>query len=127
MRTSAAKIILKKANINEFEKKLLDLKFDDFENTLIIKNGVLEIPMMTIKSNAMDLTLKGKHGFDDKIDYRFSFNLRQIRKLKSEDEFGQIEDDENGLMVYLKMIGDVSNPTIIRDQDAKKEQSKINR
>lgn len=127
MRTSAAKIILKKANINEFEKKLLDLKFDDFENTLIIKNGVLEIPMMTIKSNALDLTLKGKHGFDDKIDYRFSFNLRQIRKQKTEDEFGQIEDDEHGLMVYLKMFGDVSNPTIIWDQDAKKEQAKVNR
>ena len=127
MRTSATKIILKKANINEFEKKLLDLKFDDFENTLIIKNGVLEIPMMTIKSNAMDLTLKGKHGFDDKIDYRFSFNLRQIRKQKTDEEFGQVEDDNQGLNVYLKMFGTVSNPTFIWDQDAKKEQAKINR
>ena len=127
LRSSAAKIILKKANINEFEKKLLDLKFDDFENTLIIKNGVLEIPLMTIKSNALDLTLKGKHGFDDKIDYRFSFNLRQIRKQKTDEEFGQIEDDNQGLNVYLKMFGDVSNPTFIWDQDAKKEQAKINR
>jgi len=127
MQTPAAKIVLKKANINEFEKKLLDLKFEDFENTLVIKNGVLEIPLMKIKSNALDLTLRGKHDFDDKIDYRFSFNLRQIRKQKTDDEFGQVEDDQQGLIVYLKMFGSISNPTIIWDQESKKEQAKINR
>jgi hypothetical protein len=127
LKSSSVKLILKKANINEFEKKLLDLKFETFENTLIIKNGQLEIPSMTIKSNALDLELFGKHGFDDQIDYHFSFNLRDIRKQKTEDEFGQIEDDKQGIKVFLRMYGNVSDPTIIWDQEAKKEQAKANR
>ena len=127
MKTSSAKYVLKKTNINEFEKKLLDLKFDEFENTFIIKNGMLEIPSMKIKSNALELDLRGKHSFDNKIDYHFSFNLRQIRTQKKDSEFGTIEDDEQGMKVFLRMFGDVYNPTIIWDQEAKKTQAKENR
>ena len=127
LKSTPTRLLLKKSNILEFEKNLLDLKFEEFENTLIIKNGQVEIPSMLIKSNAIDIELYGKHSFEDIIDYHFSFNLRQIRKSKTEEEFGEVQDDNQGIKVFLKMYGNGSNPTIEWDQTAKKEQAKANR
>lgn len=127
LKASSAKLLFKKSVLNEFENKLIDLKFEEFENTLLIRNGQLEIPRMMIKSNALDLDFFGTHGFDDKIDYHFSFNLRQISKQNTSSEFGQEIDDENGMKIFLKMFGTVSNPILKWDTDAKKEQSKVKR
>lgn len=127
LKTSPAKLIFKKNNIADFEKKLLDLTFETFENTLIIRNGQLEIPSMVIKSNALDLELYGTHRFDDQIDYHFAFDLRDVRKTKKEDEFGEIIDDQQGLKVFLRMYGNLDNPTIVWDKTAKKEQAQENR
>lgn len=127
LKTSSAKYVLHKNNISDFEKKLLDLKFETLENTLIIQNGVLEIPAMMIKSNALDMELNGKHSFDNRIDYRFAFRYREVKTQKSQDEFGEIIDDGTGLKIYIKMTGTTDKPIIEWDQDAKKEQAKENR
>lgn len=127
LKTSSAKYVLRKNNINDFEKKLLDLKFETLENTLIIKDGVLEIPTMMIKSSALDMELYGKHGFDSKIDYRFAFRYREVKTQKREEEFGEVIDDGTGIKIYIKMTGTSDVPIIEWDQDAKKEQAKENR
>lgn len=127
LKTSSAKYVLRKNNINEFEKKLLDLKFETLENTLIIHDGQLEIPAMLIKSSALDMELRGKHTFDNRIDYRFAFRYREVKTQKSQEEFGEIIDDGTGLKIYIKMTGTTDNPIIEWDQDAKKEQAKENR
>lgn len=127
LKTSSAKYVLRKNNINEFEKKLLDLKFETLENTLIIHDGLLEIPAMLVKSSALDMELKGKHAFDNRIDYRFGFRYREVKTQKSQEEFGEVIDDGTGLKIYIKMTGTTDNPIIEWDQDAKKEQAKENR
>ncbi len=127
LKTSSAKLIIRKNNINDFEKKLLDLKFETLENTLVIQNGKLFIPKMVIKSNALDMELYGEHDFDNNIDYHFEFRFREIQTQKSQEEFGTVIDDGTGVRIFIHMHGNIDNPIIEWDQDAKKEQARENR
>jgi hypothetical protein len=124
--TSSARMIIGKNNINSFEKKLLDLKFEQLSNTLIIKNGVITIPQMSISSSALDIEASGKHTNDTKIDYRFGFRLRDIKE-KKPSEFGEIIDDGTGMRVYVRMFGSMDDPTVEWDSASRKEQAKQNR
>lgn len=126
LRTSSAKMIIGKENINSFEKKLMDLRFDQLTNTLIIKNGVMTIPSMSISSSALDIEMSGQHTFNNVIDYRFGFRLRDIKE-KEVSEFGEIIDDGTGLRVYVRMYGTMENPIVEWDKASRKEQAKENR
>lgn len=126
MRESAAKLVLSKSTINAFEKKLLNLTFDSFSNELTIKNGMLRIPQMTIRSNAMDVTLKGTHSFDNAVDYSFSFRFREIKQQGSS-EFGEIIDDGTGVKIFLRMTGTIDNPVFVWDKEAFKQERKEQR
>lgn len=126
IRTSSVRHFIGKENINVLERKLKDLKFDHIENTFIIKSGVLTIPNMSISSSALDVELSGKHTFENKIDYRIGFRFKDLKE-KKESEFGEIIDDDSGVRVYLRMFGDMSDPTIEWDKQSRKEQAKQNR
>lgn len=126
LRTSSAKMVIGKDNINSFEKKLLDLKFEQLTNTLVIKNGVITIPQMSISSSALDIEVSGQHTFDNKIDYRFGFRLRDIKE-KETSEFGEIIDDGTGVRVFVRMYGTMDNPIVEWDKTSRKEQAKENR
>ena len=125
LRTSSAKLVIGKDNINSFEKKLLDLKFDRLSNTLVIANGVITIPEMSISSSALDIEVSGQHTFDNKIDYRFGFRLRDI-KARETSEFGEIIDDGTGMRVFVRMYGTMDNPIVEWDKASRKEQTKEN-
>lgn len=126
LKQSATKLVIPKKQLDLFEKRLMNLQFDVLENNFVINNGKLTIPEMKINSNALDLTLSGWHNFDNIVDYRFSFRLRDIKTTQKETEFGIIEDDGTGLNVFMKMTGDIFNPTISWDKDASKQQQKEN-
>ena len=121
--TTSARLAIGKENINSFERKLLDLKFSKLENTFLIREGVLTIPSMSIESSALDIELSGKHTFDNKIDYRFGFRFRDLKK-KEESEFGIIQDDGSGKFVFMRMYGDLDDPNIEWDKVSNKEHKK---
>jgi hypothetical protein len=127
LKTSSAKLVIGKNNIAYLENKLLDLKFETLENTFIIQNGKLEIPAMLIHTNALDIEVSGTHTFDNIIDYRFAFRFRDLKEKNIQSEFGVEEDDGTGVKVFMRMFGDIDNPTIVWDKTAKKEQAKENR
>lgn len=118
--TPSARIAIGKENINAFEDKLLDLSFETLENNLIIRDGILTIPLMSIKSSALDLEVSGKHSFDNKIDYRFGFRFRDLKQPK-QSEFGTIIDDGTGKHVFMRMYGDLDNPIMEWDAESSKE------
>lgn len=126
LRASAAKLVLSKKTINNFEEKLLNLEFDSFRNHLTIRDGVLTIPRMTIKSNALDVTLSGSHTFDNVVDYSFSFRFREIKGDRSS-EFGDVVDDGTGVKMFLKMTGTIENPVFEWDKEAYKREKKEQR
>jgi len=121
--TPSARLAIGKDNINEFEKKLKDLKFSKLQNTILIREGIINIPAMSIESSALDVELSGKHTFDNKIDYRFGFKFRDL-KAKEVSEFGVIDDDGSGKFVFMRMYGDLYNPKIEWDKTSNKEHKK---
>ena len=125
LKSSSLRAVIGKDNIDAFGSKLNDLKFDQLKNTLIIKNSVLTIPQMSISSSALDVELSGKHSFDNKVDYRFGFRFKDLKKEKTS-EFGEIIDDGTGFRVYMRMYGNIENPTIEWDKQSRKETTKEN-
>lgn len=124
MRGNKGLNLLLKNHIDNFEQKLLHLKFDDLENEITIKNSRVEIPKMKIESNALDVGLFGWHTFDNQIEYHFNFRFRELKQKPSETEFGVIEDDGLGLLVYLSMFGDLLDPEFKLDKEERKKDLK---
>jgi len=107
------------------KKKLNHIHFSELSNEISIKNGIIEIPKMNIISSVMNMTLFGNHGFNDSIDYHFSFRLRELMvKEQSDNEFGPIKDDGLGKIIFLNMYGTVDNPLFKLDQEEKKQNKK---
>ncbi|MBL0339706.1 MAG: hypothetical protein IPP71_01610 [Bacteroidetes bacterium] len=86
---------------------LKNIKFSTLTNTIEIKNRRIYIPLMEIKSTALDLTTSGEHTFDNVVNYKLQLYLSQImgRKVRAQNsEFGTIEDDGLGRpKVFLSM------------------------
>ena len=97
-------------------KELRHIKFSTLENKIEIKDRVIILPVMQIKSSALDMSISGKHTFDDAIDYQFKMSLADmmVRKFlggnKQQDNYE--EDAEGGVNVYISMTGTVNDPII---------------
>lgn len=121
--SSAAKLIIGKENIKSFSSKLKDLRFETLENTITIQNSIITIPTMSINSSALDIELSGKHHFNNDIDYRFGFRFRDLKTAKTS-EFGEIQDDGTGKYIFLRMYGNMDDPTIEWDKETNQEKRK---
>ena len=102
------------------DKKLNHIKFSQMTNRIKISNKVIHIPVMTIASSALDINIAGTHGFDNRIDYKMNFRLRQLVKQRKETEFGSIEDDGLGMRIFMTMTGTTEKPVFSMDKTAKK-------
>lgn len=103
-------------------KELENIRFATFKNQLEIKNKMVSIPKMEIKSSAINLSTSGTHTFDNKINYKIKLSLNDLlakkaKKAKKENnEFGEIADDGLGRTdLFLSMTGTVDNPIIKYD------------
>ena len=124
MRSNKALKLLLNKHIDQFEEKLLHLKFSDLQNEITIQNRKLIIPKMKIVSNALDVELFGWHDFDNQIEYHFSFRFRELKTKVEENEFGIIEDDGLGIVIYLSMYGDLDNPEYSMDGNERRKNFK---
>ena len=127
LKTTSGKLVLGKKNIDLLEQKLNSISFNTMENSILIKNGVVQIPKMHIGSTALDMDVAGSHSFDNKIDYRFIFRFRDLMASERDSEFGQIIDDGTGIKMYMRMHGTLENPIIEWDDVSRKEQAQENR
>lgn len=103
-------------------KELEHIHFATFKNQFEIKNKVLTIPKMEIKSNAMNFITSGTHTFNNEINYKIKLSLNELlskkaKKAKKEnDEFGEVADDGLGRTnIFLSMVGTMDNPVIKYD------------
>lgn len=98
------------------------IRFSTLSNTIEIRDRKIYIPMMEIKSSAIDIMASGVHTFDNAVDYKLQLYLSQImgRKVKEQNtEFGVIEDDGLGRpRLYLTMKGTASDPKFAWDRKA---------
>lgn len=111
-------------NTKELKKKLNVMEIATLTNTISIKNQTIHIPEMVIKSNIMDLHVKGRHRFTDSIDYALNFRLREVlvnKRDAREAAFGPIKDDGLGYRVFVRIAGTVDNPLITLDKEERQE------
>ncbi|MDX1444834.1 AsmA-like C-terminal region-containing protein [Lishizhenia sp.] len=121
IKSTSATLLISPQKINAFEAKLLNLKFNKMSNQVIIRDGKLYIPEMKIESNALDVLVSGEHSFDNDIDYHFDFRFREIKGKNKQTEFGEIVDDGTGFRVYLRMFGNIDDPSYAWDKEAQKK------
>ncbi|MFN8115721.1 MAG: AsmA-like C-terminal region-containing protein [Bacteroidia bacterium] len=119
--------LAKYIDVNE----LKHIKFSTLQSAVEIKNRVITIPKTSIKSNAINLDLWGKHTFENQIDYHIQLLLSEIiakRPKKNKDfdeELSLVENDpENRRSVFILMTGPIDNPTIKYDRKGAKEKIK---
>lgn len=60
------------------QKDLAHIKFSNMRNWMEIKNGKLYVPAMFIQTNALNLTISGRHSFENKFEYNVKVNAGQI-------------------------------------------------
>ena len=92
--------------------ELENINFQQLDNDFFIRNNYLYIPQMEVKSSAADLSVNGKHSFDNDYEYHVKILLSQILSKKRSknknniSEFGVVEDDGLGrTSLLLKIIG----------------------
>ena len=92
--------------------ELENISFKQLENDFFIRNNFLYVPQMDVKSSAADLSVNGKHSFDNNYEYHVKILLSEIlskkrkKSKKNVTEFGVIEDDGLGrTSLLLKVVG----------------------
>ena len=111
--------------------ELETISFDRMENDFFIRNNALSIPQMEVRSSAVDLSVNGRHGFDNKYEYHVSLLLSEILSKKAgknrstSSEFGEIEDDGLGrTSMFLKITGSGEDVKVSYDMKAAGNQIK---
>lgn len=103
-------------------KDLENVRFSTLKNQIEIKNQVVNIPKMEVKSNAINITASGTHTFNNDINYKIKLSLNELLSKKAKqakkqnDEFGEVADDGLGRTnIFLSMTGTVDKPVIKYD------------
>lgn len=102
-------------------EELQNIRFNTLENTIIIKDSQVIIPVMDIRSNAIDLTASGKHGFNDQYEYRLMLKLSHLlygkaRRSKNS-EFVIAEDENDTRTLFLKIYDEGSGSKVEIDRE----------
>jgi len=102
------------------KEDLAHIRFSEMKNTIEIKNQTVLLPGMDIHSNTLNLSLYGKHQFDNTIDYHVQLLMAELignKKLKQtvpDDNF--IAEDEVGkTKLFIHMTGNAQDPVIAYD------------
>ena len=118
---AAMKSLSRFIDLNE----LATIRFATLKNQFEIKNKIITIPKMEIKSSAINLTISGTHNFNNEIEYKIKLSLNELLAKKAKkshttgeknDELGKVEDDGLGrINIFLSMTGTTDNPIIKYD------------
>lgn len=105
------------------ENKLKSVVFDTLRNTLILKRGVLDIPLMSIQSNLGFLEISGSQKIEDKMDMNYLVGVpwKLIGQAARYKLFGNKESadssaqtdimrrEDNSKMLFVRITGDPDN------------------
>ena len=119
--TAEGKYLLKNGALLNFEpvkqlssfielSELENISFSQLENDFFIRSSNVYIPQMDVRSSAADLSVNGRHGFDNQYEYHVKVRLSEIlskkagKKKAPSTEFGVIEDDGLGRTSVLLKV-----------------------
>ena len=112
--------------VDVLKKRLTNIEFETLENQLTIRNGLINIPEMSIATSVLNLDASGTHDFSNNIDYSINFRLNELLRTGKErkSEFGYVVDDGTGMRIFFKMEGTVDYPEFSSDKDSARETRK---
>ncbi|MDQ3046525.1 MAG: hypothetical protein M3R27_03185 [Bacteroidota bacterium] len=103
-------------------KDLEHIRFSTLKNQIEIRDQMVTIPKMEVKSNAINITASGTHTFSNDINYRVKLSLNELlskkakKAKKQNEEFGEVADDGLGRTnIFLLMTGNMEDPVIKYD------------
>jgi hypothetical protein len=112
--------------------ELREISFSELNTSVSIKDKVISLPSTFINSSALDLTLSGKHSFENLFEYHLVLSLNDLlakkaKKSSSVTEFGEIRDDGMGRhMIFLRVAGTPEDYDISYDKNAASQSLKKN-
>ncbi len=99
-----------------------DVHFSNLSNTVLIRDNLITVPEMDIRSSALNLKASGTHGFDKKFKYHVATKLSELlfSKAKSagKEEFNIAVDPNDQRTIFL-VISDTGNGTVINYDEAR--------
>ncbi len=99
---------------------LRDIRFSQLRNYIRIANGEILLPVMFIQSSAINMSISGRHTFDQRIDYDIKLNAGQTlgNRIKKR-EGGQplVPSRKSGwINLYYNLSGSVSDVRYAQDR-----------
>ncbi|MDD3739001.1 MAG: AsmA-like C-terminal region-containing protein [Lentimicrobiaceae bacterium] len=113
--------------------ELNDMKFASLTNEISIKDGVLSLPNMLIRSNALDFSLMGNHSITDKnFSYHCTLLLSDVLwskwKKKNPDKYLESEKEEEfgkgKSKLFVVIAGDGNGVSIKYDREVSRQKFK---
>ena len=141
---SGCKILIKNGELVNFQpmlnlskycevSELMNIRFSNLENEIIIKDEKVIIPQMDIHSNAFNISGSGVHQFDNHYEYKIRVLLSEVlfkkaKKAKKENqEFAVMEEDDmNRASLYFTITGDGDDYKVSYDKKSAIENIKQN-
>jgi len=100
---------------------LQNIQFERLNNTILLRESEVIIPVMDIHSNALNLIASGTHGFSNEYDYRVQLKLSELLYSKargrSSAEFEIAPDASDTRILFLKIYNDGSGPEVDVDRE----------
>lgn len=127
---AGASVTISKGELIDFEPlmslsnfiKVEDLQhvyFSTLQNEIYIRDKTVILPVMDIKSSALNISASGEHHFDNNYTYRIRLLLNEVlsgkaKKMKPENtEFGTVSpDDAHKMLLHLIIRGDGKNVNV---------------
>lgn len=126
--TAEGKYVLTNGELRNFEpvkqlssfielSELENISFHQLENDFFIRDSYFYIPQMDVRSSAANISVNGRHGFDNHYEYHVRVQLSEllsrkaVKKRPPVTEFGVIEDDGLGrtsLLLKVESQGDAT-------------------
>jgi hypothetical protein len=104
------KLVSPFVDTDKLKERLSHVRFAELENQIEIKDRTVHVPVMLVKSSAMDIEVSGTQTFDGGVDDHLNFRLGDLFKLGAQsDEFGPVVDDGTGIRLFLHMYGTTSD------------------
>mgnify|MGYP000102364956 CR=1 FL=1 len=118
------------------DKNLQNVRFDTLKNNLVVKEGRINIPNMTIESTLGHMEFAGTHDNQNNIDYYLRIPWRTVRKAawqklvggknkdesddSQEDEIIEVDPNKNVKYLNLKIKGSIDDYKISLGKKEKK-------
>ena len=99
------------------------IKFTDMQNYFEIKNQRLYLPVMSIRSSALNMTVSGEHTFTHDIDYKIKINAGQVllnRLKKYDGDLDPLPEKKGGFNLYYTIVGNLDKYDLKRKKRAVK-------